>query len=222
MRKTLIALLFLLAAPLVQAQESAEDTWEEPGVAVKCKGQVPAISDFITAILSQEAIGEALGEMQGYWKKYLRHKRLPKDHSFTVDTEGGHMHYNADFLEDDGTRYTHCFDFCCWDCDDGNMLVAETKVFLRDGVPFDGQYSGITFYLYDHTTRLLNFAYAYALGIDEEQFYPEDTRMIVHRLLPASRTVEYQFQTSADPVTRTLVWTGSRFELQDADTHPEK
>ena len=199
-----LAILLLGVSPLLRAQE--EEDWSFP---VRYSGQRPTITDFVTAILSQEEIGESLGEMKDNWDLYVAGKPLPKDRSFLVDTKNGYMRYDARDV-DRGIVYTSFIEFCYWNGSDGrHKVVAENTVCFRDGVPFMGQFSGVSFYMYDGKTRRMEFTSDYDLGLDFD--YPDDTNLIVNQLPRFGKTIKYEFGTSSGTVTKSFTWNGRKF-----------
>lgn len=210
MKKVIFTILLLLGTTVTYVQ--AQDTEEDYSFPVNYKGQEPTIVDFVSAILGQEFIGESLGEMEDNWKKYLRGKKLPPGRSFIVDTENGYMHYDADFVEEKECHFSQYIEYRHWDCTDGqHELVAENTVNFRDGKPFAGQFSGLTFYLYDNETRKMEFCYASILGLSDIDM-PWDTNLIVNSLPRIGKTIEYTFYTPSGKQTTTrMIWNGTTF-----------
>ena len=200
------AVLLLCTLPLLRAQE--EEDWSFP---VKYSGPRPTITDFVSAILSPEDIGESLGEMSGNWDLYLAGKALPADHSFVVDTKNGYVRYDVTFPHEEGEYVYHDFiEFCYWNCADGkHKVVAENTVSTQDGEPFVGQYSGLSFFLYDNNTRKMAPIYSGDLGIEVE--CPEDTEWFTHKLPQTGKTIEYLFHTPSGEIRRSFTWNGSKF-----------
>ena len=219
MKKILLALMLLMGvSTCMQAQDSteSEETEEDfynKGVEVHFKGTRPTISDFVSAVFQQEELGEALGEMKDNWKKHLCGQVLPKGRSIIVDTRNGYVRYNAEFVEEEESpRYSHYIEFCYWNYTDGkHKLVAENIVSLCDGKPYAGQYSGVSFYMYDSETRLMKYAYESELGIDPDMSMPEDTNLIVHKLPQTGKTIEYAFFAPSGNKSLRLTWNGSKF-----------
>lgn len=209
MKKILaIAILLMGISPFLKAQE--EEDWSFP---VSFAGARPVISDFVTAILSQEDIGESLGEMQVNWQLYLAGKTLPADRSFLVDQKNGYLRYDTTDKDDDGTVYTTFIEFCYWNCADGrHKLIAENTVNYRNGEPFVGQFSGLSFYLYDGKTKKMGFTSGYDLGLDFD--YPEGTEVFVNKLPQTGKTIEYHFFTPSGEVLIKATWDGAKFVVE--------
>ncbi len=173
----------------------------------------PTIVDFVNLIISQEDVGEEFYEMRGNWEKYLNGQPLPEDRSFILDKENGYMRYDAKF-DDEGDgrpKFSHFTEFGLWDCDDSRYkLIVENVVDFCDGEPVAGQFSGITLYKYNVETQELQYASAYDLGIELD--FPEDTRLIVTKLLNKEKSIEYECFTPSDKVLIRLTWNGSKLE----------
>ena len=207
MKKILFAAVFLLCVPsFLMAQE--EEDWS---ILVKYSGQRPTITDFVSAFLTPEDIGESLGEMSGNWNLYLAGKALPKDHSFVVDTKNGYVRYDVTFPHEEGEYVYHDFiEFCYWNCADGkHKIVAQNTVSTQDGVPFMGQYTGLSFFQYDNSTRRMVPVYSGDLGIDVE--FPEDAEWFTNKLPQTGKTIEYLFHSPSGETRRSFTWNGSKF-----------
>lgn len=184
--------------------------------AVNYKGAAPDIVDFINAILSQEDIGEALGEMEENWEKYLSGKKLPKGRKFFVDKENGYMRYDAVFPpEENGTRYSGYNEFCVMDCSDTQKkLVVENMVDYRDGKPFEGQFSGLTFYMYDGGTKRMEFEYA--SNLIDDSYRPEKALVVVHKLSCKEKAIECTcHMDSGETQILHLTWNGKTFDISN-------
>lgn len=207
MKKSIILslILFLGATALLNAQE-AED-WSFP---VKFSGQKPVISDFVSAILNQEELGESLGDMKVKWKLYRAGKALPEGNSILVDTKNGYARYETTDKYEDGEVYGNSIEFCYWNCSDSRYkLVAYATVCTHNGKTFMGQYSGICFYYYDSTRRRMENTSTYDLGIDVDM--PDDTNLFVHKLPQTGKTIECDYFAPSGNVVSRLTWNGSKF-----------
>lgn len=182
-------------------------------VDVNYKGEKPTIVDFINAILSQEDIGEALGEMEGNWKKFLSGKPLPKHRSFILKEQDNYMRYDTKDIEEDGTEYTSYTEYCSWDCADSRYtLIVENMVDFRNGEPFYGQFSGLGFYIYNAETKVLRYASGYNL---HAKFYePEETQVSIHNLLYKDKIIECKCFTPSGEILMHLNWKGKKFEWE--------
>ena len=207
MKKLLLSALLLLS---FTAFMNAQETDDEFSIPVSFAGQRPVISDFVSAILSQEEdLGESLGEMADMWQLYLAGKPLPEGRSFVVDSKNGYFRYDRSDKDEDGTVYSTFIEYCYWNCSDGqHKLLAENTVCFQNGKPFMGQYSGLSFLMYDSKTRKLNLVYE-DLGLDFD--YPEGIEVITNKLPQTGKTVEFHFFTSSGEVLKKLTWNGSKF-----------
>lgn len=206
MKKILLSALIIFGvSALVNAQET-----DEFSIPVTFTGQRPVISDFVSAILSQEEdLGESLGEMADVWQLYKAGKPLPEGRSFVVDTKNGYFRYDCSDKDEDGNVYSTFIEFCYWNCSNGlRKLVAENTVCFQNGKPFMGQYSGLSFLMYDNKTRKLNLVYD-DLGLDFD--YPDGIEVITHKLPQTGKTMEYHFHTSSGEVIKKLTWNGINF-----------
>ena len=206
MKRIIISAMLLLG---MSALLRAQDT-EDGSIPVAFSGQKPGITDFVSAILSPEDIGESLGEMKDNWDLYRAGKPLPQGRSFLVDQKNGYLRYDATDKEDDGTVFSTCIEFCYWNCSDGrHRLVGENTVCSRNGKPFMGQFSGLSYLMYDGKTRRLSPIYEGDLGIDID--YPEGADLIVHKLPRTGKTVEYRFSTPSGEILAKYTWAGNKF-----------
>ena len=214
MRKVLMAALLLMGAAFyAHAQEYWEEGYE--GFPVQFSGQRPVISDFVSAILTQEDLGEALGGMKVYWKMHLQGQALPEGHSFLVDTKNGYVCYDESYMEDDGTVYSQRIEFCFWNCSDGkHKLVAENIIDYRNGKPFMGQYSGLGLYMYDGGKKKMNWAYASDVGLDLDPVMPEDVNLYYLSLPRTGKTIHYWFVAPSGNKEADFTWNGKQF-VQD-------
>lgn len=178
---------------------------------VEYKGKAPAITDLVNAVLSQEELGEALGEMNDNWLIYQKKKALPKGKTFLVDNKKAYVRYISDFTEEgDEVSSKNQIEFCSWDFNDGKRkLLVEIIVCYQDGEPIQGQYSGLTFYVFDPETNRMEFTYD--CDLDAEMGIPEGTEVIVHKLDLESKSIEYTFVKPTEKIVRSQTWNGDIF-----------
>ena len=173
---------------------------------VAFKGKKPEISDFVTAILSREELGEVLGAMANNWKKHLKGKALPKGCKITVDSKNGYVRY--DFHYEDG-EYLY-IEYCYWNCADGkHKLVAENISLLLNGEPAETEHTGLSFYWYDNSSRKMHYKYSFELGDMPEA--PVGTSASVRNLPRQGKTIEFIFQTDKGQVIQKRTWDGGKF-----------
>lgn len=201
----LLATLLLGASFLATAQE--EEDWSIP---VKFNGQRPVITDFVSAFLAPDDLGESLGGASDDWKDYQKGRPLPKDRSFTVDVKNGYVRYDAEYHYEESPVYSKCIEFCYWNHSDGiHKVVAQNTTDFQEGKPFMGQYSGVTFFLYDGKTKKMDVVYAGDLGIEID--FPDNTEVVVYNLPRTGKTLECVLYTSTGKVTQRFTWDGSKF-----------
>lgn len=181
--------------------ESLDDSFT-----VSFKGQKPEISDFVTAILSREGLGEALGAMAEDWEKHLKGKALSKEITITVDAKNGYVRYDAIYPEGEHSYIEYCY----WNCADGkHKLVAENVSLLVNGKPVDTELTGLSFYWYDNASHKMNYKYAFELGEEAEAAYSSSG--CIRNLPRQGKTIEIVYFTPNGKVTKKLTWNGSKF-----------
>ncbi len=199
----LTTLLMAVFSTCLFAQTSDND---ENYIVVNYKGEKPTISDFVTAILSREEIGEALNDMAEQWEKHLKGKALPKECTITVDSKNGYVRYEINYPDNE----KHYIEYCYWNCSDGkHKLVGENIMLIMNGKPVETELTGLTFYMYDNKSHKLNYAYASELG--DEVDMPNSTIGVVRNLPRQGKTIEYIFYTPLKKLTKHLTWNGSKF-----------
>ena len=219
---TIVALAAGQYRPPVWSDEALSDSTEvddesaEPDFSFEVvpAGQKAAFTDIVTAILNQEETGDEYAEMRKTWEKFRKGQPLPKGKSIQMDAQNNHLIYMDSWVEEGGSdKSSHQIELCCWDCSDGiHRLVAENTVDIRGGEPVCGQFSGLTFYLYDSETGRMEFEYASDLKADFE--IPEDTHLLVYKLLPSEGAVECKCYARGGLVTRRLTWNGEKFSAK--------
>lgn len=195
MKKILFTTLILLSlVPCLHGQES---------FSVAFKGKSPEISDFVTAILSRDELGEVLGNLSQRWKRHLSGKAMPKGHKFTVDTKNGYLRYDA-YYEDEEHLY---IEYCYWNCADGkHKLIGENISLLVHGRAVDTEHTGISYYWYDNDSRTITYTYAYELGAEVE--FVDGTTGCIRNLPRQGKNIEIICHTALGKVTQTLIWNG--------------
>lgn len=152
----------LLAALLICSTLSAQKTypkdWDETAdwdTHVTFKGQKPTIVDFVNNYL-KEPEDELFGGLSEMWNKYRKGKPQDKGDTLIVDVRNGYVCFKDWFDIDDDDRSLSLTEMCYWNCSDGkHKLVAFTNNYWWDGKWIDGQYTGISFCLYNNTKRTL-------------------------------------------------------------------
>lgn len=204
--RILISTMLLLGLSSLMGAQDFEE-WSLP---VSYSGQKPVITDFVSAILAPEDIGEMLGEMKDNWDLYKAGKPLPQGRSFLVDVKNGYLRYESSDKDDDGNVYCNSVEFCYWNCADGqHKVIGENTVCTENGKPFMGQFSGVSYLLYDGKTRTMTPAFESDLGINID--YPEGTDLLVNQLPRTGKTVEYRYRTPSGEYLAKYTWTGDKF-----------
>ena len=189
------------------AQELIPEDYSFP---VKYQGKAPTISDFLVAITKQEDPGEWLVYLGKRWAEYRRGDKY--EGRFTVDNSQGYVRYDEEEAEDDGVVRTGFTEFRCWLCDDSrHYIVAKACNSFRDGVAVDGQFSGITMYLYDSRTRRMLMVTEEYLGMGR----PETNAIIAYSLPSTGKDIKATVYDTEDGAYDILYeWNGNGFDLQ--------
>jgi hypothetical protein len=181
--------------------ETVEEDFSFP---VEFQGAEPTIADFMTAIITSEDPGEWFSYMNREWQKYRQgHHYTGK---FTIKSR--YICYDEQDKEQGDVWISHT-EFCCWNCtDERYLLVGTANNFYRNGVPYDGQFGGISFYLYDLQTHRMDMAYNSDLGVERP-----DIEGVMTYSLPTDGTniVATVNCPERDNVTITFVWNGQGF-----------
>ena len=189
----------------ITEEAQPEDT-ESEELLVEYKGAKPSISDFVTTILSQEELGEVLGDMLPDWNKHKRGQALAQGKTMVVDTPNGYVRYEEKFPDNESLY----IEFCYWNCADGkHKLIAENVVNLINGKPFEGQYTGLSFYMYDNDRRKMQVAYASDLGINYDP--PAGFSASLRKLPRTGKTIVYEYFLPAGKITKRFTWNGKKF-----------
>lgn len=160
------------------------------------------ISDIMLTIASQEDPGELLASIKTAWQQYTRGEAYSGEFSLQDD----YLMY-ADRDENQGLVWTDSTEFRSWDFQDEPLeLVAMAHRDYLNGELAGGQYSGLTFYIYDGDT--IEWVYTGDYGIEP----PEIDGLIAFRLSGTDADITL---TASNPEegsrTNSFVWNGSRF-----------
>ena len=198
MKRVILSVIALVASLAVQAQD----------IRVNYTGNRPTINDFVTAVLSQDDLGEALDDVKHNWERHQQGKPLEEASgaSFTVDVKNGFVRYEKHYLP---KTYGYT-EFCYWNCEDGrHKLVAINNGFIADGQPVTTQYSGLTFYIYDNQTKTMVVTSAEDLGTGIH------TSAVVGFALPqAGKDIMAVIFAPQGDIQILMKWNGSKFEQQ--------
>ena len=204
-------LLLLLAFPLFAMSALAQ--YDDDGIEsyrVNFKGTAPTISDFVTAILSGEELGEALGVFESYWKIYNHSKKLPPAVKINVDKPHGFVSFSHHYAEDNSTL---AIETCYWNCKDGrHKIVAQVISTYQNGRPIVGQYDGLMFYTYDSMTKKLKWTPTVDVCGEafNERGYVDGT---VINLPSTGKDISVWFPEAGGTKHYLLKWTGNGFRF---------
>lgn len=175
-------------------------------IIVNYKGTAPNVKDFTTALLSQNEMGEGWGSMKDCWKLYRNGMKLMPGCDLIVDVQNGYV----GFTEDDGEDGRLAIECCYWNyADKKHKLVAVSNNFFENGRPVAGQFTGITFYIYDNATHKMKVAYGQDLGFEIDA--PEMSHSTLYALPRQGKTIVCTFYTSVNRKEKRMTWNGSKF-----------
>ena len=208
-KKMLVAWAIMLGLCL---SVSAQD--EDYSIPVRFKGDRPTISDFVSAILSQDELGEALGGLSEQWTQYQQGKKTQGE--WTENLRNGYVsHFHRVNSMDENSEQT-C-EFCYWNCVDGrHKLVALNIKLFWDNRPVDTENTGLSFYVYDSETRRMNWASWNDLGMDIDV----PGRGVAHYALPitgkdiGATVYPSEEHKGKDAIVINCKWDGMRFHQQ--------
>jgi len=189
--------------PVFSKTEEVDDT--DTGIVVKAKGAQPNIKDFVSAILSQEDMGEGFGGVRQSWDLYRNGmKQMPGD-EIIVDVRNGYMGYES--KDDESRQVIEC---CYWNCADGkHKLLAVSIDCFQAGQPVMTETTGVNFYMYDNATRKLKVAYGQELGLDYET--PPGCTGVTHELPRQGKTIVINSHLPSGKIARRFTWNGTKF-----------
>lgn len=178
-------------------------------ISVNYKGSAPNVKDFVEALLSQADEDESLNGLKEAWRVNKNGQTQRQGVNLAVDVQNGFVGFESkDSYENDSWRQV--IEVCYWNyADKKHKLVAISNDMYRNGQAEAGQYSGVTFYLFDNATRKIQLAYDQDLGIDFDA--PPGTHATSHELPRQGKTIVYNFHTSSGKFSKRLTWNGSKF-----------
>ena len=128
---------------------------------VQFSGARPTISDFITAITSQDELCESMNHVVNNWNNRRNGRPLGKGATLNLDERNGYCRFEMTY----GPTEKSYVEFCYWNCNDGkHKLVAQNTGYISDDNPIETECTGLTFYLYDNDERTLTYTSPYDLG----------------------------------------------------------
>lgn len=157
--------ILLLAALLISCTLSAQktypkdwDAYDEWDPQITFKGKSPTIVDFVNNFLA-EPEDELSGCLSEMWEKYRKGKPQEKGDTVIVDIRNGYVCFK-DHTDDSYSKSYSKTEICYWNCSDGkHKLVAFSNDLWSDGRWIEGQYCGISFYVYNNTKRRMTMVY---------------------------------------------------------------
>lgn len=235
MKKMTMVCALLLAMNSMSAYAQQSYPKDFFGYELECdvnyQGKAPKIGDFVNAFLSLDETSEVLGALYTAWNHYLRNEPQESCYQFSIDEKNGYLQLSFDsqgcegFDEDVRSQYT--YEMCYWNCADGkHKLIADNFVDSQDGKYLIGQYSGISFFLYDNKTRKIYPVGTEDIGayvdasIDEsnfetgEQMTMHDETVVVYRLPQQGKDINVEIYDGNRKTVCRLVWDGMRFHRE--------
>lgn len=193
----------MIAAMLIAVAAQAQEDY----IVVKYNGARPNINDFVTAILSQEDIGEALGNMADNWELFQQHYPLREGAIITTDVPNGYVRFDQRY-EDADTREHSYIEICYWNCSDNkHKLVAVNIGCEQDGKPIMTELTGLMFYKYDNQAHTLTYESDYDLGASVRV-----TPVVTYELPRKGKDIKAVIHAENRPVRILMKWNGSKFD----------
>ena len=130
-----------------------------------------------------------------------------------MDNSRGYMRYDDEETKEDGIVLTGFSEFCCWKCDDNRLyIVAETCNIFENGVAIDGQYGGITLFLYNAITHRMVMVPDWHFGLER----PETNGVIGYSLPAEGKDITATvYDTEKGEYQLVYVWNGNGFDLEN-------
>lgn len=192
----------MIAAMLIAVAAQAQEDY----IVVKYNGARPNINDFVTAILSQEDIGEALGNMADNWELFQQHYPLREGAIITTDVPNGYVRFDQQY-EDADTREHSYLEICYWNCaDNKHKLVAVNIGCEQDGKPIMTELTGLMFYKYDNQAHTLTYESDYNLGASVRV-----TPVVTYELPRKGKDIKAVIHAQNRPVHILMKWNGTKF-----------
>ena len=197
-------LFSMVAALLMVVAAQAQD---DDYIVVKYSGARPNINDFVTAILSQEDAGEALGAMADNWELLQQHFPLREGATILTDLPNGYVRYDSRY-EDADVRDHSSIEMCYWNCTDGkHKLVAVNVGCNQNGKPVMTELTGLMFYRYDNQARTLTYVSEYDLGASIRV-----TPVVTYELPRRGKDIKAVIHAANRPVNILMKWNGTKFD----------
>lgn len=195
----------------VKAEQNEAAAWQDldPRMNVSFKGASPSIADFVSTIIYNNNDSEPIGVLKDTWRSWMRGGRIPGMEKLVVDKANGFVSWMHRY-----PRSKVLVEYCFWNCSDKkHKLVAENIVTWVNGVIVAGQYSGVSFYMYDSSSKTLSYACSNDLGIDSDEVYGQYVTMC--SLPQKGKKMTFTNFMPNGEVKKKFTWNGEKFVLDD-------
>lgn len=206
----LMTLAMLMWMPRVSAQSFEYPEYSDgERIVVKYQGSRPTISDFVTAFLSHSKEREFYDNAYSEWLRFQQKKQPGKNVSIIVDTRNGYMHYEIARPEE---KDTIVMEMCFWNCADGKRkLVCASTYWAMDGEYGWGEFTGVSFFLFDNKTRTMRTVLPEDIGA----LYDGDG-ISVFFLPRQGKDIRVSVGGGGDRWNEVLEWDGYQFHSKEA------
>ena len=206
----LMTLAMLMWMPRVSAQSFEYPEYSDgERIVVKYQGSRPAISDFVTAFLNHSKEREFYDKAYSEWLRFLQKKQPGKNVSIIVDTRNGYMHYEIARPEE---KDTIVMEMCFWNYADGKRkLVCASTYWAMDGEYGWGEFTGVSFFLFDNKTRTMRTVLPEDIGA----LYDGDG-ISVFFLPRQGKDIRVSVGGGGDRWNEVLEWDGYQFHSKEA------
>ena len=203
MKNLVLAIIFACCTLTLAAQDAIQ---------VNYQGAKPTISDFASALLSNdngedELEGEAdesFNAVKHAWNRHLEGVRQEEGVTLTIDEKNGFVLYESR-MDENLLRIEMCY----WnESDQKHKMIAFNVSCFQDDMYSPGQFDGLIFYRYDNAKRELT--YCEAPGFEVE--YGTDNGAWVSYDLPRSgKDITVNYWLDGKKTQKTLKWDGHGF-----------
>lgn len=182
----------------------------QQNINVSYNGQRPVITDFVSAILSQRELNEALSNVRDNWNRRRLGQQIEDGAKFIIDEQNGYVRYDIAY----GPSEHSWTEFCFWNCSDGShkLVGVNTGHELRFK-SIQTECTGLSFYSYDNQTRMLTPASAYDLGASIIV-----TPVVDYRLPRQGKDISAVINAKGGPVNIVMHWDGMKFHQEQTET----
>lgn len=176
---------------------------------VQFSGERPTISDFITAITSQDELCESMNHLVYNWKNRRLGRPIAEGSTLNLDERNGYCRFEHAFSP---TEMSYV-EFCYWNCKDGkHKLVAQNTGYLEGSTPVETECTGIQFYLYDNETHRLTYASDYDLGASIRV-----TPVVTYSLPRQGKDIQARIHDPKRIVKILMRWNGQKFDQEQIE-----